>query len=491
VATIEMNDDMTFDEEAGVANLDNLVVNEEEKQFGSHTFHRRTLNHISQDEALSKCYTVPNFKTSDVKNLAANARQMMERQVCGKTKSEWIGILIPCYNWLRVYDCRSILITDILAGIAVGVMAVPQSMSYAKLAGLPVEYGLYSALFPIWAYAIFGTSRQLAVGPVSLVSLMLGSGLSNQMAKLGISSDDDNYMEVLTTLAIQTSFVVGLLNIGMGLFRLGFVTVFLSHAVISGFISGAALISGMSQLKHILGIKANGDNVEKIIESICENIGGFNYKSFLMGSFSLVALLLIKPLSKKFPTQKWLKAIGPIFITVVTIAITWGFNLDKQGLPIIASIPAGFPNFTAGLWFPMDKFGDMITTSVSITIIGFMESIVIAKSLAAKHNYEVDSSMELIGLGMSNFVGSMFQAYPSAGSFSRSAVNNDSGAQSGVSGIVTAFLVGLVLLFLTDVFEYLVSALQSLTSTFKLALILQSATLSLSFYCHFWSNQPT
>ena len=180
-----------------------------------------------------------------------------------------------------------------------------------------------------------------------------------------------------------------------------------------------------------------------------------------MGSFSLVALLLIKQLSKKFPKQKWLKAIGPIFVTVVTIAVTWGFNLGQRGLPIVASIPAGFPKFTAGLWFPIDKFGDMIFTAASITIIGLMESTAIAKSLAAKNNYEVDSSKELIGLGMSNFVGAMFQAYPSTGSFSRSAVNNDSGAQSGVSGIVTAFSVGLVLLLLTDVFEYMVRELEN------------------------------
>jgi sulfate transporter 4 len=329
-------------------------------------------------------------------------------------------------------------------------------MSYAKLAGLPVEYGLYSAFIPTFVYGLFGTSRQLIVGPVALISLLLGNGLSHQMKNLGIGMEDTNYTQVITTLAIQTSFIVGILNVAMGLFRLGFVTAFLSHAVISGFISGAAVIIFLSQLKHILGIKAEGGNVVITMSSLLKNIHKFNDNAFLMGTFSLILLLLIKKLSTMLPTQKWLKAVGPIFITAVSIVITWQFHLDKLGLPIVSYIPKGLPDVTAGLLFPMNQYGNMIMTAVSISIIGFIESIAIVKSLSLKNNYDVDSSLELVGLGMSNLIGSIFQAYPSTGSFSRSAVNNDAGAQSPVSAMVSSMLVGFVLLFLTDVFQYMV-----------------------------------
>lgn len=425
------------------------------------SIHRRNLNHINKDETLSKRHSVPEVESTR-KPFSAKVRDaFIDENSSKKTRDDWIGTFLPCYKWLRVYDWRTKLFTDILAGLAVGVMVVPQSMSYAKLAGLPVEYGLYSALFPIWAYSLFGSSRQLAIGPVALVSLMLGTGLSNQMDKLGIPKDADNYVQVYTTLAIQTSFLVGVLNLIMGLLRLGFVTIFMSHAVISGFISGASIIIGLSQLKGILGVNADGDNVEKILANVFQSLNKFNYKSFLMGSFSLAALIILKEISKRLPQYKWLRAIGPIFVTVVTISVTYGFNLGANGIPTVSYIPQGFPDFTVGLWFPMADFGALMQTAVAITIIGFMESIAIAKQLAAKHKYEIESSMELIGLGVANIVASMSQAYPVTGSFSRSAVNSASGAQSGVSGIVTAFLVGIVLLLLTDVFEYMPLAVLS------------------------------
>jgi sulfate transporter 4 len=453
----------TFEDEVVASNSDIDGVNPSPEQGDSErerlifqSIHRRNLNHIATDEIQSKRYSVPEVG-SGRKPFRTIARELMTEHMRPRSRDEWIGTFIPCYTWLRTYDWRAIFLTDILAGIAVGVMAVPQSLSYAKLADLPVEYGLYSALFPIWAYSVFGSSRQLAVGPVALVSLMLGTGLNNEMAAMGISKDDPTYYDVRTTLAIQTSLLVGILNIVMGLVRLGFVTIFMSHAVISGFISGASVIIGMSQLKGILGVQAEGDNVQKLLASIFASIGSFNYKTFLMGMSSLATLILFKQASKRYPKQKWLRAIGPIFVTTITILVTWGFNLSANGIPVVKYIPAGFPAFTVGRWTPIKDFGAVITTALSITIIGFMESIAIAKSLAAKHKYELDSSTELIGLGVANFVGSMFQAYPVTGSFSRSAVNDQSGARSGVSGMITALLVGMVLLFLTDVFEYMVS----------------------------------
>ena len=446
-----------------------VTVELEKERLLFQSVHRRHLSHIVEDEVLSARHDVPGENLSAKRAYSSVIQGLLKESFRPRAAREWIGTFLPCYNWLCTYDWRTMLLSDILAGLAVGVMVVPQSMSYAKLAELPVEYGLYSALFPVWAYSLFGSSRQLAVGPVALVSLLMATGLDNQMSHMGISVDDPNYLSVRTTLAIQISLLVGVFNIVMGILRLGFVTIFLSHAVISGFISGATVIIAMAQLKNILGVNANGDTVQTILASIIKDIGNFNYNSFLMGTSSIAALLLFKQASKKYPKQKWLRAIGPLFVTTVTILVTWGFNLSKV-LPIVKSIPSGFPSFTVGLWSPFADFGRIATTAISITIIGFMESIAIAKSLAAKHKYELDSSTELIGLGVANFVGSMFQAYPVTGSFSRSAVNDQSGAQSGISGVVSATLVGLTLLFLTRVFEYMVSVICLSNTSQKYAL---------------------
>lgn len=430
-------------------------TNKDRPRFQS--VHRRNLNRITEDAAQGTKYTVPDKKAAETRNWRAKASEKIEERYHSRTGHEWIESVLPCYKWLRVYDWRTKLLTDVLAGITVGVMVVPQSMSYAKLAGLPVEYGLYSALFPVWAYAFFGSSRQLAVGPVALVSLLLSTGLTHQMTKLGIAPDDPNYTKVYTTLAVQVAFLVGVLNILMGILRLGFVTIFLSHAVVSGFTTGAAVIIGVSQVKHILGVDAHGETLHEVLKHIFADIESFNYKTFLMGSASVIALVALKHAGKKYPKFKWARAVGPLLVTAISIIVTWACDLSEKGIPIVNTIPKGFPEFTGDIWFPMTDAGPLFQISLSVTIIGFMESIAIAKQLASKHNYELDSSTELIGLGMANLVGAMFQAYPVTGSFSRSAVNNDSGAQSGVSGMVTASLVGLVLLFLTSIFEQMVS----------------------------------
>ena len=456
---------MAFDDESPYQNEDDEIASEgnvpgkERDQRGHRvqSIHRRYLNHIAEDETKSLIHMVPDVEVNErKKTFTARAREMINDNMHTRTKREWFGTLLPCYQWLSVYDWRTKLVTDVLAGLAVGVMVIPQGMSYAKLAGLPVEYGLYSALFPVWVYALFGSSRQLAIGPVALVSLLLFTGLTNQMARLGIEEDAPNYIQVYTTLAIQTSFLVGIFNLIMGILRLGFVTIFLSNAVISGFISGAAIIIGLSQVKYIFGVKSSGNVVQEILKTLFADINNFNYKTFLMGTSSIAFLMALKHAAKVFPKQKWLRAVGPITITVITISITWGGNISPKSIPVVGTIPAGFPDFTGGLWTPIEELSGMLTVALSITIIGFMESVAIAKKLAAEHKYEIDASMELIGLGMANFVGAMFQAYPVTGSFSRSAVNNSAGAQSGVSGMVTATLVGLVLLFLTPVFEHMV-----------------------------------
>jgi sulfate transporter 4 len=343
----------------------------------------------------------------------------------------------------------------LVAGITVGAMIIPQSMSYAKLAGLPVQYGLYSALVPVYAYSLFGSSRQLAVGPVALISLLLATGLGDLLPQGDLS--DEEYTQQYATLAIQVSFLTGLLYIGMGLLQLGFVTIFLSHAVVSGFTTGAAVIIGVSQLKYIFGYNVQrSDVLVGLLHNLFVNISQFNWKTFLMGSLSIITLVILKHIGKAYPKYKWVRAAGPLAVTVLTIIFTWAFNLEEWGIPVVGNIPQGFPQFTANLWTPISDFSGVMGVVISITIVGFMESIAIGKKLAAIHKYELDSSLELIGLGMANFMGAMFQSYPVTGSFSRSAVNNDTGAESGISGMVTATIVAMVLLFLTPVFEIMV-----------------------------------
>lgn len=382
--------------------------------------------------------------------LASHVHQTME----SKTSDDWIEIVLPCWRWLKMYPWKLTLPKDLLAGCTVGVMIVPQSMSYAKLAGLPVQYGLYSALMPVYAYAVAGSSRQLAVGPVALISLLLSTGLASVLESGGHNPTDADYQALYNRLAVQTSFLVGVTYILMGIARLGFVTIFLSHAVISGFTTGAAIIIGASQLKFVLGYDVErSDRIQEIIANILENIQEFSWKTFLLGLCSIVALVGLKYIGKHSKRFKWVRAIGPLAVTTVTIILTVAFSLDEKGIPIVGNIPTGLPNFTAGDWTPIESIDKLFVVVISIAIVGFMESIAIAKQLASKHKYEIDASQELIGLGMANFVGGMFQSYPVTGSFSRSAVNNESGAQSGISGAVTATMVGVVLLLLTPVFE--------------------------------------
>lgn len=230
----------------------------------------------------------------------------------------------------------------------------------------------------------------------------------------------------------------------------------MSHAVISGFISGAAVIIGTSQLRFIFGYNVErSDVIYEIIHNLIKGIEEFNWKTFVMGTLSITALASLKTIGKQYPKYKWVRAIGPLAVTAVTIILTVAFSLDDKGIPVVGTIPKGLPKFTAGEWTPIDNFEKLYVVVLSIAIVGFMESVAIAKQLASKHKYEIDPSQELIGLGIANFLGGMFQAYPITGSFSRSAVNNESGAVSGIAGMVTATMVSLVLLLLTPVFEKL------------------------------------
>lgn len=428
----------------------------------------KILNHhrIAEDAKKDTRYLIPD-RSSQLNHAPTltfwqKRKTYVKDEVTTRTTCDWISTFLPVAKWIRTYDVKTNLIQDVIAGLTVGVMIIPQSMSYAKLAGLPVEYGLYSALIPVYAYSLFGSSRQLAVGPVALLSLMVSTGLTyviDPMGELNASGGIENNPEVqarYNVMAIQAGFLMGVVYIIMGILRLGFVTIFLSHAVISGFTTGAAVIIGMSQVKYIFGYNVPNDkSLHKMLYNIFSGIEQFNYRTFLLGIGSVILLMSMKTVGKKYPKLKWIRAIGPLTVTAISLAFTWGFDLQDKGIPVVGYIPQGFPTFTANLWTPIPEIAQLFPLVMSMVVVGFMESIAIAKQLASKHKYELDSSTELIGLGFSNLFGSMFNAYPVTGSFSRSAVNNESGAKSGISGIVTATLVMVILLFLTKLFERL------------------------------------
>jgi len=432
------------------------------------TTHRLNLESIRKDCARGtptrhKVHDPMNPDQDAMTNASTNGapEQWLDKQVKGfvrkRSYMEWLEIVLPMTSWLKNYKWRSCFLTDAIAGLTVGVMIVPQSMSYAKLAGLPVEFGLYSSLVPIYAYAVFGSSRQLAVGPVALVSLLLNNGLTLVLERKDMTPDNtDNYDEIYAALAIQVSFLVGICYIIMGILRLGFVTIFLSHAVVSGFTSAAAIIIGFTQVKYIFGYDIPSDkSLHKMIYNIFANIGGFNWKTFVLGTSCVIILLGMKQIAKKYPKLKWARALAPLFVTVLTILLQLIFDLEERGIPSVGNIPKGLPSWSGGVAVDIDDLGQVAVVIISIVIVGFMESIAIAKQLANKNNYEIDASQELLGLGTANLCAGLFSGYPLTGSFSRSAVNNEAGATSAISSIVTATLVLLVLLFLTPVFELL------------------------------------
>ncbi|XP_020231928.1 probable sulfate transporter 4.2 [Cajanus cajan] len=356
---------------------------------------------------------------------------------------EWIEFCLPCVRWIRTYKWREYLQVDLMAGITVGVMLVPQSMSYAKLAGLQPIYGLYSAFVPIFVYAIFGSSRQLAVGPVALVSLLVSNVLGSIV---------DSSSELYTQLAILLSLMVGIMECIMGILRLGWLLRFISHSVISGFTTSSAIVIGLSQAKYFLGYDIDkSSKIIPVVKSIIAGADKFSWPPFLMGCIMLAILLVMKHLGKSRKYLRFMRAAGPL--TAVVLGTIFSKIFHPSSISLVGDIPQGLPNFSVPKAFEYAQ--SLIPTALLITGVAILESVGIAKALAAKNGYELDSNQELFGLGVSNVLGSFFSAYPTTGSFSRSAVNHESGAKSGVSGIVSGIIITCALLFLTPLFEYI------------------------------------
>lgn len=361
----------------------------------------------------------------------------------------------PILRWGREYDTQTAT-SDLVAAVIVTIMLIPQSLAYALLAGLPPEVGLYASIAPLVAYAVFGTSRALAVGPVAVVSLMTASAVG-ELAQQGTPE----YLGA----AIVLAFLSGLMLMLMGFFRLGFLANLLSHPVISGFITASGLLIAASQLKHILGVPAQGHTLYELAVSIGAHLGdintitlaiGVSATGFLFWSRKGLKSLLLRLGLKPFAADILTKA-GPVAAVAVTTLISALFSLGERGVRIVGDIPSGLPmpqvpGFDSALWLAL------LGPALLISVIGFVESVSVAQSLAAKKRQRIEPDQELIGLGASNIASAVSGGYPVTGGFARSVVNFDAGAATPAAGAFTAVGIALATLFLTPLLTHLPQA---------------------------------
>ena len=346
--------------------------------------------------------------------------------------------LFPIFDWVRGYQ-RAWLRGDITAGLTTGVMLIPQGMAYAMIAGLPAVYGLYASLVPPAIYAVFGTSRRLAIGPVAMDSLLVASALGSlALVQPG------QYIAA----AVFMALLVGSTQLVLGGLKMGFLANFLSRPVLSGFTSAAAIIIGISQVRHVLGVEIEGSaRFHEIGWRTFRALPDTNWYAVGIGLATLAIIMILKRYARGVPSALVVVALG------TTIAGLMGW--DSEGLPIVGAVPAGLPGlvlpgFETGLLRPL------LPLALTLALVGYAESIAIAKASQERvPDHKLDANQELIALGMSNVVGSFFQSYPATASFSRSVINEEAGAQTPLASVVTAGLIGLTLLFLTPLFYYL------------------------------------
>ena len=351
--------------------------------------------------------------------------------------------LLPFMAWIGNCTKPKVLQADIIAGITVALVLVPQSMAYAQLAGLPAYYGLYASFLPGIVAALFGSSRQLATGPVAVVSLMTAAALE----PLALSP------ELYVAYALSLALMVGIFQLSLGVLRLGVLVDFLSHPVVIGFTNAAAIIIGTSQLSKIFGVTdfAKGEHqYETIWNVIVAATTDTHMLTLSMGLLAIGIMVVLKKISAKIPNV--------LIAVVITTLLSWVMNFAAKGGRVVGEVPAGItlPALPEGVQW--DVIVQLMTTAVIIGIIGFMEAISIAKAMAAQTRQRLDPNQELIGQGLGNLVSGIFQGYTVSGSFSRSAVNISAGAATGFSSVVTGAVVGITLLFLTPLLYHLPQA---------------------------------
>jgi SulP family sulfate permease len=362
---------------------------------------------------------------------------------------------LPILSWGKTYNQLS-LTNDLVAAVIVTIMLIPQSLAYAMLAGLPPQMGLYASILPITLYAIFGTSRALAVGPVAVVSLLTAASISRIAAP-----GSEEYIFAAITLA----FLSGVFLLAMGIFRLGFMANFLSHPVIAGFITASGIIIAASQLKNIFGIEAHGHNLVQILSSMSGYLGEINWITATIGILTAAFLFwvrkgllpLLRGLGLPKRTAEIIAKTGPVAAIVATTLLVWAFDLKSAGVKIVGAVPQGLPPLTVP-GFSLELWTSLLSSAVLISVIGFVESISVAQTLAAKKRQRIDPDQELIGLGAANIGAAFTSGFPVTGGFSRSVVNYDAGADTPAAGAYTAVGLMFASLFLTPLIFFLPKA---------------------------------
>ncbi|WP_421854616.1 SulP family inorganic anion transporter [Marinomonas sp.] len=371
----------------------------------------------------------------------------------------------PAMAWLKGYS-REDIQTDAMASFIATILLIPQSMGYALLAGLPAVVGLYAGIIPSILYSLFGTSRTLAVGPVAITSMMTAT-IAMPFALPG----SENYAAV----AMMLAFLSGVFLILMSLLKMGFLSNLLSHPVISGFISASAILIAVGQFKHLIGVQAHGNNLIELAQSMMQNMNGINLPTVTLSAISIALLILLKryltPILSKLGladnTAKMLGKAGPVVVVVVTTSCVALFSLDSLGIKIVGNINNSLPTIPFEQ-FTLDAMVDLLPGAVLISIVGFVGSVSVAQSFAAKRKQDINPNQELIGLGLANLGAALSASFPVTGGFSRSVVNVSAGAQTPMTGILTGLLMLVTLLFFTPLFYYLPTAVLASSITISI-----------------------
>lgn len=347
---------------------------------------------------------------------------------------------VPAAVWLRGYG-REDLTKDFTAALVITVMLVPQSMAYALLAGLPPVYGLYASMVPTIVYALFGTSRHMPVGPPALMALLTFTSVS-ALAEPGTAE--------YISLALLLALMVGVLQLAIGLLRMGFITNFISHPVLSGFIYASAIIIALSQAKYLLGISMSGahSTIDTAL-ALARQIGETNFITLAIGIASIISILLLSRVAPRLPASL-------ITVAAATLVVYLA-SLEQRGVDIVAAVPGGLPGLSLPS-FDLQSIRALAPAALVVAFVGFIESISVAKAVATREGYKVDSNQELRALGLANVAAAFFSAFPVAGSFSRTAVQYQSGGRTQGASIMTALMILAVLLFLTPIFYFLPTA---------------------------------
>lgn len=377
-----------------------------------------------------------------------------------------ISRYFPVLRWGRTYS-RDLFLADLIAAVIVTLMLIPQSLAYAMLAGLPPEVGLYASILPLLIYTLFGTSSTLAVGPVAVISLMTAAAVG-QVAPQGTA----DYLAAAMVLAV----ISGLILLTMGVLRLGFLASFLSHPVISGFITASGLLIAASQVKHILGVKAGGHTLPEMLTSLAAHLGEIQPATLTIGIFALGFLVWsrkrLTPLLKsrgmpEKPAQIAARA-APVLAIIATTLAAWGFGLDARGTAIVGAIPAGLPGLSLPVFDPA-LWAKLFVPALILSVVGYVETVSVAQTLAARRRERIDPDQELLALGASNIGAGLAGGFPVTGGFARSVVNFDAGARTPAAGAMTAVGMTLAVFTLTGALYYLPQA--TLAATIIIAVL--------------------